>query len=323
MNTENTENIIIIDYDKIIGPITQEKKDTRVSFIEEYLVIQSKILEKYYSYFPKRMNPSSNYATVIVEPSSNHKTLEAVCRNVMYFLPEHWNLIIYSYDENLVKNRLPNMEYIFYKTKKPSFSQQEYSDLLMSQEFWNSIPADNIIIFQTDSYITRRFTEDYISKISKYPFVGALYLLHLHYYNHPTKGIIPVSNNLNVCSVDYYRNYSICGGFSFRNKKAMLNCIKNINIDDIKSYRLANDYIFINEMYNEDLYFEHALYLLGYELPSEEVLLEFCVQSQYGLINTHSVHGFYKDYVNKNMVFMITPSLYEINDEIDIKINKK
>lgn len=292
---------------------TEEEKQARIVIIDEYLQNQCSILKKYYKHFPKRITPTSDYAAVIVEPRSDYKTLESICRNVMYFLPSHWNLIIYSYDEDTIKQRLKNMEYIFYKTEKSSLTSEEYSQLLMSECFWNNIPANNIIIFQTDSYITRHFTDDYIDKITKYPFIGALYSVH--------DSLLPHNERVkNICSVDNYRNYSMSGGFSFRNKKAMLDCIKNITLSDIINYRKSNKLHFIHQIGYEDLFFEHSLFLLGYTLPDEKVCIEFCCQLQYESTTTHSFHGIYRDYVYEYLIYMLMPSLYDMNDEIDKKI---
>jgi len=292
---------------------TEEEKKARIRIIDEYLYYQCKLLKNYYKHFPKKINPSSKNAAVIVEPRSDHKSFESVCRNVMYFLPENWNLIVYSYDEELVKQRLTNMEYIFYKTEKPSFNPNEYSQLLMSSTFWNSIPADNIIIFQTDSYITRHFTEEYINRLIKYPFIGAVYTID---YNQNPIGF-------NICSVDYFRNFSMSGGFSFRNKQSMLNCVENVTLDDIVNYRKKNNLeIMLDNIFYEDFYFEHALHLLGYKLPSREICSEFSCQVQYDLTHTHSFHGIYRDYVYEYLIYMLTPSLYDMNDKITRKIDE-
>lgn len=292
----------------------EKEKESRIKIIDEYLYNQCEILRRYYHCFPKKLTPDSNYTAVIVEPRSDYKSLEAVCRNVMYFLPQNWNLVVYSYDEELLKTRLTDMEYIFYKTEKPSLNAQEYSKLLMSSEFWNSIPGDNIIIFQTDSYITRRFTEDYISQLTRYPFIGALYLITN--YDSPLE--------LNICSVDGNKKFSMSGGFSFRNKKAMLNCIENVSLNDVINYRISHNLdVRLLNIYYEDFYFENALYIIGYEFPPDSVCSDFSCQVKYDMKKTHSFHGIYRYYVNKNISFMLTPSLLDMNDEIDVKIKNE
>jgi len=292
----------------------ESEKESRKKIIDEYLDHQCKILRRYYQYFPKKITPDSNYTAVLVEPRSDYKSLEAVCRNVMYFLPQNWNLVVYSYDKELIKTRLTDMEYIFYKTEKPSLNSEEYSKLLMSSVFWNSIPGDNIIIFQTDSYITRRFTEGYISQLTRYPFIGALYS-------------ISIGNSdpeLNVCSIDGHKKFSMSGGFSFRNKKAMLNCIENVSLDDVINYRKSHNLVVnLFNIYYEDFYFENALYIIGYEFPTDSVCSEFSCQVKYDTTNTHSFHGIYRDYVHQFIIYMLVPSLLDMNDEIDVKIKSE
>lgn len=283
----------------------------RNKVVEEYLIFQNNLIKMYYKEYPKKLNPTSDYYAVIVEPRSHHKLLEAVCRNVMYFLPEKWNLVIYSDDEEYIRGLLPDIEFLFFKTSKSSLDSIEYSNLLMSTEFWNNIPGENILIFQTDSYITRRFTEGYIEELKKYPFVGAPYKMQ----------DIRLSYDINVIYPYVSPNYSMSGGFSFRSKKAMLHCIESLSLEDIKEYRIRNNLLvdFKNIVY-EDFYFEHALYLLKYELPSYNFSFLFCNQVHYYLENTYAVHGIHRDYVTEHLILMLRPPLCELYNEIKYKI---
>lgn len=283
----------------------------RNKIVEEYLLLQNDILKLYYKKYPKKLNITSEYYAVIVEPRSNHKLLEAVCRNVMYFLPSYFNLVIYSYDEKYVSSILPDIEYLFFKTSKSSLNQKEYSQLLMSSEFWNNIPGENIIIFQTDSYLTRELTDDFLNEIKKYPFVGAPYKIDSN--RQEDGNILSVFNNSN--------DFSICGGFSFRSKKAMLDCIHQVTmeiiLEDRKKRGLNIDCILL---YNEDSYFENALYLLKYPLPNFKLLQLFCTQTLYELVNTLSFHGIHRDYVLHNIIIMLRPPLCDLHNEVLEKI---
>ena len=82
--------------------IKNQMSNPKLNLIEEYLLNQSNIIKHYQMKFPKKIKQTNNYA-VIVEPRSNHKLLEAVCRNITYFLPEDWNLIVYSFDSNTLE----------------------------------------------------------------------------------------------------------------------------------------------------------------------------------------------------------------------------
>lgn len=286
--------------------------DIKVEIIYDYLLNQNIILSNYFKKFPKQKVNSENYA-VIIEPRSDHKLLEAICRNVMYFLPNDWNLIIYSSNEELVRKRLKDIDFTFYKTSKESFNAFEYSELMMTLEFWNNIPGKNILIFQTDSYIMKPFTEEYINKCKEYPYIGCPYLYESR--NKPGINILKLSKEYNDNS------HSIGGGFSFRNKDAMIDCIKHISIDNIIQYRIKNNLEYnCHNIYYEDFYFEQSLFLLGYKLPSMNVCFEFCTQVIYNSINPYAVHGIYRNYVYTNIIYFLRPSLFDMNDEVNNKI---
>jgi hypothetical protein len=293
----------------------------KVNIIEEYLFTQCNMIKQYYMKYPKKLKDTKNYA-VIVEPRSNHKLLESVCMNVMYYLPEDWNLVVYSYDMNIVRETLTNIDFIFCKTEKPSFTLDEYSHLLMSKDFWSSIPGDNIIIFQTDSYITRKFEKDYINQIIQYPFVGAIYRIVDNKMNCQCCPGYRACNR-NIISINRERNFSMNGGFSFRNKQAMIECIEKISISDIVEYRFLNKLpINQNTLHYEDTNFEDALFLINREFPSYRQCLEFCSQTIYEVINSYAVHGINRNYVYDNLIYHLRPSLIELHYEISRKINE-
>ena len=279
--------------------------------IETFILYQNEIIKLYHKEFPKKKNELSDCYAVIIEPRSDHLLLEAVCRNVMYFLPDNWNLIVYSYNENMVRERLKFIDFEFHKTDKESFNLDEYSDLLTSLNFWNSIPGENVLIFQTDSYITKKFIYSYIENIKQYPFIGAVY----RYINEDSDD--------DLFSIDKNRNFSMNGGFSFRNKKAMIDCINRIKTKDIINYRVKNNLSITEKTINyEDFYFDNALQLLNYKLPSYDECSKFCSQVIYSLSDSHAVHGIYKIYVYSNCLFFLKPSLAETHDEIIEKIRK-
>jgi len=196
----------------------------------------------------------------------------------------------------------------------------EYSELLISKDFWNSIPGDNVIIFQTDSYIARKFEKEYINKIVQYPFVGAVYRIVDNKMNCQCCPGYRACNK-NIISIHKERNFSMNGGFSFRNKSAMVECIEKISISDIIEYRLLNKLpIHQNTLYHEDTYFEDALYLINKEFPSYKECLEFCSQTIYEPVNSYAIHGINRNYVYDNIIYHLRPSLLELHDEIRSKI---
>lgn len=293
--------------------------NSNTTIIENYLIQQSHLINKYYNKKPKNISNSNNYA-VIIEPRSEHHLLDAVCKNVMYFLPSDWNLIVYSFDENKVREKIKNIDFIFYKTSKSSFTLEEYSDLMMTEEFWNNIPGENVLIFQTDSYITRYFTNDYINKLIKYPFVGSVYKI-VDFKNKCDCCAGRDYCDKNIISFDENRNFSMSGGFSFRNKRAMIDCIRRVSKNDIIDYKIKhNQNVILPFISYEDSYFENALFLLNYELPDKDTCLEFCLEAIYKLTNSYARHGINKDFFKNDAVFHLAPGLMELNEEIDCKI---
>lgn len=270
--------------------------------LTNFLKIQGQILRYHFKKNPKQLNKNIKNCAVIVEPRSEHNLLEEVCRNVMYFLPQDWDLVVFSYDRNIVSKKLENIEHIFYSTDKNSFTIEEYNNLLTSKDFWEKIPSENIIIFQTDSYITRRFSDTYIESIVKYPFVGAVYRF----------GVI--EDICSLCPND--SNFMINGGFSFRKKSAMIDCINKITLGEIINFRIKKNLLIHKELAHEDVYFQHALYLLGYSLPDYNTCILFCSQTSYELVDSYAVHGINKSYVYKNFILHIRPSILEISKEI-------
>lgn len=289
-----------------------KKNHSAVELTNMYLIHQCKILNEYYKIYPKKWNHHSNNCAVIVEPRTNHDLLEAVCKNVMFFLPDDWNLVVFSNNEQSIKNRLTNIDYLYCNIiDRDNLDAIEYSNLLKSKEFWNMIPGENIIIFQTDSYMTRRMTPLYINKIKEHAFIGAVYRI-----------TNKEDNNKDMFCPIQERNFSMNGGFSFRRKSAMLHCIEKITREDIINYRTNNNMAITHHVDYEDSYFEHALMLLKYELPSYEVCRLFCTQANYEVVNSYAIHGLYRDYVYSHLIYNLRPPLAEIYDEVIEKIGR-
>lgn len=111
----------------------------------------------------------SENVAVIFE-SALHSALELVVRNVMYYLKSKWSIIIYHSSENeyFVKNvlkDLPNIEYRLPFT--PIYSVSEYNQMMKNYNFYESLKAKKVLIFQTDSLmlksgIDRFMQNDYI-----------------------------------------------------------------------------------------------------------------------------------------------------------------
>jgi hypothetical protein len=183
--------------------------------------------------------PTNDKVAVIVEPR-RHAFLEAVVRNIMYFLPkDEWNLhIITSHDnKEWVKNYFQNGNFRVSTISQQNLNLNEYSYLLMSDFFWKNIVEENILIFQTDVMMFHNNIDDFI----QYDFIGANYF------------------DINEISV---KNGGNNGGFSFRHKSAMLDCINNVLIQDVQQY-LHSHGKYVKYYMSEDVYFTIACEILN------------------------------------------------------------
>ena len=120
------------------------------------------------------------YTAVIVEPRE-HKALEFVLNNFIENLSENWNFIIFHGNKNI--------DYVLNILKSPLLSKnidrirlinlnidnltiRDYNNLLVSKDFYNKIPTEVFLIFQTDSIICKEY-KNLINKFIKYDYVGA------------------------------------------------------------------------------------------------------------------------------------------------------
>jgi hypothetical protein len=146
---------------------------------------------------------------VIVEPRC-HELLLPIVKNIMDNVPEINIIIFYGNNNyNFIIDNLNN----YFKNDEISkiklinlnvnnLTVREYSDMLLTENFWNMIDGERILIFQTDSCILN-YNEELLKECNKYGYVGA-----------PTKKIreIPWQN----------------GGFSLRKKSLMIKAVKKL-----------------------------------------------------------------------------------------------
>jgi hypothetical protein len=150
------------------------------------------------------------YTAVIVEPRE-HPALHFVLDNVLSNLSEEWNIIIFHGTKNIeYLEDIINVKLSQYKSRitcikmsVDNLSRNQYSSLLIQPSFYEDIPTETFLIFQTDSMILPK-NKDIINDFLEYDYVGAP-------WNHcpPNTGTDRVGN----------------GGFSLRKKSKMLEII--------------------------------------------------------------------------------------------------
>lgn len=188
------------------------------------------------------------YTAIIVEPRK-HKALDFVLTNFMQNLNDDWGFMIFhsndnkQFVENIINNSLTK-----YKNKTTlvnlnvdsnNFTVKEYSTMFFHKNFYNYIPTETFLIFQTDSIILKE-NKNKINNFLKYDYVGAPWpkTMGLH-------GKMEVGN----------------GGLSLRKKSKMLELLKykKLGIDNI----LQNKY---GKYIAEDMFFN------GYNVKEVNVL---------------------------------------------------
>jgi len=161
----------------------------------------------------------TKYTAIIVEPRE-HKALYFVLNNVLSNLSDDWSIILFHGNENAEYSRdiVNDLEHQHHKKIQliqlniNNLTPQQYSFLFMNKSFYNHIPTDTFLVFQTDSMILNE-NKDNIHSFLQYDYVGA-----------------PWSNDL-------VGN----GGISLRKKSKMLEII------DIKGIAFENEDVYFSD----------------------------------------------------------------------------
>lgn len=127
----------------------------------------------------KKEGFDEKYTAIIVEPRK-HKALSFVLKNALTNLPDNWNIVIMYGNKNkqfvmdIIDNDLS--EYKKRITAKnlnvDNLSISDYNVLLTSKEFYDNIPSEIFLIFQTDSVICGENNE-LLDDFLEYDYVGA------------------------------------------------------------------------------------------------------------------------------------------------------
>jgi hypothetical protein len=124
-------------------------------------------------------NNKEKYTAIIVEPRK-HKALEYVLENFLTNLDDKWNFIIFhgnmnkEYVNNIINSKLLkyNDKITLKNLNVDNLNLKDYNNLLVSRKFYNEIPTEVFLIFQTDSIICSDY-KDLINIYIKYDYVGA------------------------------------------------------------------------------------------------------------------------------------------------------
>jgi hypothetical protein len=194
---------------------------------------------------------NENYTAIIIEPRK-HRALQYVLLNALKNLSDKWNIIVFhgnlnkEYVENIINTKLSD-----YKNRIKTINLNidnldfyNYNSLMLDKSFYNNIPTETFLVFQTDSLIISK-NKDVINEFLKYDYVGA-----------PFDGIGPHNAHLNKLVGN--------GGLSLRKKSKMLEII-----DSCKASWDFN---------GEDRFFSFPCNNIPINKPSFEEAQRFCSQ---------------------------------------------
>jgi hypothetical protein len=166
----------------------------------------------------------------------------------MYFTnleqPGTWNLHVVTCRDTYewLKTLFPRWNFKATILPYTNLTQQQYNSLLMDPMFWKEIDQENVLIFQTDVIMFR----GNIGEFTHYDFIGANFF------------------DVNDVSFKYGGNN---GGFSFRHRSAMLECIENVSPMYVEQY-LASHGKQMKPALMEDVYFTSACEIIGKKMST-------------------------------------------------------
>lgn len=205
---------------------------------------------------------------VIVEPRK-HKHLGLVVKNVIENLKDVKVQIFHGLlNKDFILSELKDyMDYIILTSiQKDNLNVREYSDMLLTEKFYNQINGERILLFQTDSCICN-YNDNILEECQKYGYVGA-----------PTRRKVEIP----------WQN----GGFSFRKKSLMIKAVRTIkkgekifpedrffsadrkNITNPAIFEVANRFS-VENYYNENPFGQHKCWNYQSDSNMERLIKKF------------------------------------------------
>jgi len=197
---------------------------------------------------------------VIMEPRKDNLVL--VINNFKTKLPDNAHIQVYHGTHNkglleiIFKDDINSGKISLWNMGVDNLNIQSYSLIFTSKEFWDTIQAEKVLIFQTDAITCSESNID-LSKFYKYSFVGAPLPKH----------VCLLIQLLFLCK-SYYIPHSLffTGGLSYRTKSSALKVIKEYPWD---------------HKVPEDIWFCAFIEKVGGLLPERNIAREFSYESEY------------------------------------------
>lgn len=193
-------------------------------------------------------------AMIIIEPRK-HPLLKKVIQNFDKHMDPSWDLYVYhglSYSEYAKESTqtITRRNVVLLPLGTDNMTATDYNRLFKKKHFWDTVDAENILVFQTDSVLCGKSAQT-INDYTSYDYIGCS-------YDNKTIG-----QNMFIHWMPQYEFYGI-GGLSFRKKSFMLECIyQNQNVPD---------------EFPEDMFFSQCVARSPNKPPTAKVLNQFCTQ---------------------------------------------
>jgi hypothetical protein len=220
----------------------------------------------------------------MVEPRE-HPAMEFVLLNILENLNVDWTVVLLHGNKNLnyIQRILENHPSMVSRIQLvhlgiDNLTKMEYSDLFFEPRFYEYIPTEMFLVFQTDSMIIPE-NKDKIYKFMEYDYVG---------------GPWPDTNYIIPLQVGN-------GGFSLRRKTKMLELLSHQHADYFKHKNIErgdNNYVedvFFSGVYHENIEIKKPTYEEAKEFSVESVAHE----SPFGVHSLWRTSNLYEDFINK------------------------
>lgn len=214
--------------------ISNKKNKNRILFLCLFFISIILLLSIFYfnkkyekeKYLNREIKIENKYTAIIIEPRK-HTALEFVLKNFLLNLSDNWNIIIFHGNQNIdFVNKIIQKSLYKYKNrislvnlKVDNLTIPEYNKLLVSKEFYNYIPTEVFLVFQTDTIICKD-SKNIIDNYIEYDYVGA------PWRKNTIKQFININTKPDYSNIDEVLKKMIGnGGLSLRRKSKMLEII--------------------------------------------------------------------------------------------------
>jgi hypothetical protein len=257
---KNLDNFIYNQFMKFINELSYDTKMVKNDIIWQYRFLCFK-LNYFIRYIPlQKIKQKKLYEAVLIE-FRILPNIEFVLRNAILKLGKNWSFTIvcgntnYKFIKDIVKSVNEKIKII--QLNYDNLTQEEYSNLLMTENFWNLFHGEKILIYQEDSLLFHNNIYPFL----EYDFIGA-----------------PFAKNTNDTP-----NCVGNGGLSIRTKYKMLKTIKickpqdtilnssTINYMALKNLKTVPEDVYFSKNMQEFKIGDVANWDIAYDFSSEQV----------------------------------------------------